>query len=501
VQRKVSVVVAAATVAVVTGVVLRFVTWSAMWLDEAQSVAISSLPISQIPDALRQDGAPPLYYVLLHVWMAVFGDSDFATRAMSGVFSVAAIAVAVIAMRQLAGRRAAAICCVVLATNPLAIRYATEARMYSLLTLEVALALVAFIAAFRPDRQRQGLVGLALATGALLYTHYWGLYLAAAAVAVCAGWMAWRPTPRRRAVLKRTLIAIGVGFALWLPWLPAFLYQSRHTGTPWARPAPPATIVVALFDLNGGLTGAGLTLTLVVLAAVAIAVFIRRNVHGRLELLGPRPSVSLGLMALVLLTLIVALSLGLVSTVAYAARYVSVVLIPFVVVAALGFARLNRRAGRIMLTFATVIALVATFSVIAARRSQAPRFASALKSASAGDVIVYCPDQLGPATVRLLDDRFIQLGYPRGEPPTMVNWVDYADAWVSASPRRFAMLADYLAASHEVWVVINTNYYGTESSCRALLDNLLRQRPGGHVVVGANGHYFENASLWELPPG
>ena len=48
------------------GVVIRFVTASHLWLDEALTVNIARLPLGQLTDALRRDGAPPLYYVLLH---------------------------------------------------------------------------------------------------------------------------------------------------------------------------------------------------------------------------------------------------------------------------------------------------------------------------------------------------------------------------------------------------------------------------------------------------
>ena len=48
------------------GVVLRFVCASDLWADEVLSVNISKLPLGRIPGALRRDGAPPLYYFLLH---------------------------------------------------------------------------------------------------------------------------------------------------------------------------------------------------------------------------------------------------------------------------------------------------------------------------------------------------------------------------------------------------------------------------------------------------
>ena len=72
---------AAVVVATVAGTIARFATTSHLWLDEALTVNIARLPLSQIPTALRQDGHPPLFYFLLHGWMAVAGQSDVAVRA------------------------------------------------------------------------------------------------------------------------------------------------------------------------------------------------------------------------------------------------------------------------------------------------------------------------------------------------------------------------------------------------------------------------------------
>ena len=62
---------------------LPWFTGPLLWLDEALSVNIARLPLGDIPGALRHDGAPPLYYVLLHLWMRVFGTGDGAVRALA----------------------------------------------------------------------------------------------------------------------------------------------------------------------------------------------------------------------------------------------------------------------------------------------------------------------------------------------------------------------------------------------------------------------------------
>src|ERR671915_407411 len=53
------------------------------WIDEAIAVGIASHDLADIPRTLRQDGSPPLYYLLLHGWMRVAGFEEVATRALS----------------------------------------------------------------------------------------------------------------------------------------------------------------------------------------------------------------------------------------------------------------------------------------------------------------------------------------------------------------------------------------------------------------------------------
>ena len=165
---------------------LRFVQRSPLWLDEALSVNIARLPLGDLFEALRHDGHPPLYYVLLHGWMEVVGEGDFAVRALSGIFAVASLPLAWIAGRRLAGPAGARWALVVVALSPYCVRYATEARMYSLVMLLVLAGyLVLSDALDRAPAWR--LAALALISGLLLLSHYWSFYLLAATGLVLAG--------------------------------------------------------------------------------------------------------------------------------------------------------------------------------------------------------------------------------------------------------------------------------------------------------------------------
>src|SRR5205085_11217079 len=108
---------AAVVIVLALGVVLRFASWSHLWLDEALTLNIARLPLSDLTAALRHDGAPPVYYVLLHGWTAVFGTSTLAVRALPGLFAVIALPLMWFAARRVGGPRVAWAATVLLATG------------------------------------------------------------------------------------------------------------------------------------------------------------------------------------------------------------------------------------------------------------------------------------------------------------------------------------------------------------------------------------------------
>src|ERR1700684_1862161 len=173
-------------VVVAAGIVLRFTTHSALWLDEALTVDRARLPVSQIAGSVKQDGAPPLYYYMLHFWMRVFGQYDLATRSLSGVIGVITLPVAWLAGNRLGGRTVAWATLVLLASAPFAVYYSTEARMYGLIIFLTACGFLALHRALQAPKPGN-LIATAVVTAALLYTQYWSLYL----VGVVGLWLLW----------------------------------------------------------------------------------------------------------------------------------------------------------------------------------------------------------------------------------------------------------------------------------------------------------------------
>jgi mannosyltransferase len=203
------------------------------WIDEGLSIGIAKHSFSDIPGVLRQDGSPPLYYMLLHFWVQLFGTKESATHALSLVFATLTIPAGLWAGWSLLGRRAGIFTAIVCAGNPFLNAYAQETRMYSLIPLLGLLCTAFFLHVF-VMRRRRYIPWFAVTLVALVYTHLWSSFFVLASLVILAV-LAWRQPQERRALLRDAALGYGGAGLLYLPWLPTALYQLKHTGAPWAN--------------------------------------------------------------------------------------------------------------------------------------------------------------------------------------------------------------------------------------------------------------------------
>jgi mannosyltransferase len=296
------------------------------WIDEGISVGISSHPLGAIPGALRQDGSPPLYYLLLHVWMALFGSAPSATHALSAALAIACVPGAWWAVAPFgawAGLAAAGL----MALDPYVGLYADETRMYSLVLLLALLVCGAFLRAF-VLRRRVHVATFAVLVALALYAHSWGAFL------VLAAGVAWLALvvvgPDRRGLARDGALAFAGAALLFAPWVPTLLYQAAHTGAPWSHRPTGRSLVRAIARMWSGQRAETVLLPA---AALGLVVGALRG--------GPRA--RRGLLAVAVIaasTLGSAYAYSRYGSPAWALRYLVVVLAPLALLAALGLGRL-----------------------------------------------------------------------------------------------------------------------------------------------------------------
>jgi hypothetical protein len=309
------------------------------WIDEGLSVGIAHHPFTSIPHLLREDGSPPLYYLLLHVWIGWFGDGERATHTLSLVFALACIPLAYWVGRSVFGPLSGWICAGLAAVDPYLTYYAQETRMYSLVAMLSLVAAGAYVHGVLHGRRRYlPLLGVSMVL--ILYTHNWGLFLVvgyAAATLVFA-----------RDRWKEAAIAGGIALVLFLPWLPTLLFQARHTAAPWAMVPSLHSLVLA----PGAVLSGDAPFTAIVLAGgVGLVGVVRRRSD-------PARRTVLALATIVGVTVLVAWLASQFSP-AWTTRYFGVVLGPLLMLSAAGLAR----AGRLGLVALVAVCVIWTNDV------------------------------------------------------------------------------------------------------------------------------------------
>jgi hypothetical protein len=213
----------AAAAAVFVCVRVALLLWRDIGLDEAFTVWIARKPLREMFATLRLDSGPPLFYLLVRAW-APFGFVTLTVaRAVSMVASIAALAVIAIAPLRNTER---ALVMLLVALSPLHLFYATEARTYALC------ALVFGLAAVSADRwidgaDRRWLVIAAAAILAGAYSHYYGVYLFPAVIAIAL-------LTRSGARLREAFYATGAMAVLWIPGL-LMMRTQPQSAIAWMR--------------------------------------------------------------------------------------------------------------------------------------------------------------------------------------------------------------------------------------------------------------------------
>ncbi len=480
----------ATVAAIVTGAFLRFATPSHLWLDESLTVEIARRPAGGLLDALRRDGSPPLYYLSLHVWIMMFGTGDVAVRALSGILSLVTLPVAWVAGRRVGRvaamfgsgdantpRRAGIAALLLFACSPYAIRYGSETRMYSLVVLLVLLFGLALVRALeQPTRRR--LVVLTAATSALVYTHYW-TFLLLTTVAVFLAVQALRRVNYRRSALS-ALVAMLASAVVFAPWMPSFLFQMLHTGTPWAARVQAQILLDTVFDWAGP-TSTGALLGVVLLGAALLGLTGRPQDDG-LHIVPTGRVPGRYLAALWLVPLALAYLVNTTGGSAYTERYTGISLPAFLLLAALGIGLLPGRVRATILVIVCVTGLFGGWHMTRQERTQAAEIANRISAlARPGDVVAYCPDQLGPAVYRAIERRgdldVRQIVYADTSGPALVDWVDYAVRMRRASGADFAARVNTMAGpGHAVFLVRADGYKTLEGACAVVSDQLAALR-------------------------
>ena len=221
-----------------------------------QQVQQGTSVLALIADLARHDPQhPPLYYVLAKVWVDLWGDSVYALRTLSVLFSTLSLPAMYWLMRELAAsRRAATLAVMLMCVSPLFILYGQEAREYALWTLALLLSSAALLRALRlsagalPTAQRAWLLYgccLLMAVSTSLSTL--------SLILVQVLYVAFVTRLRLARALYGLVISLSAVGLLFLPWTLNLLrnFEAFSASMAWSSVIViPRTAVLRILSLN-----------------------------------------------------------------------------------------------------------------------------------------------------------------------------------------------------------------------------------------------------------
>ena len=307
------------------------------WFDECFSAEVARIDWRNFLHLLWwREANMSLYYVLLRIWLH-FGHSQFFIRSLSAVISTTALLAVYRLARLLYDRRVALIAAALLAFNAYDVRYAQEARSYSLFVLLATLS-SGFLIAWLQKPTRRNRRGYVLISILAVYAHFYALLLIAVhAVAFYqlegTHFGGEQDEPAMRAAIRRSWIAIGIAV------LPLLIFVAKTGAGPikWIRRPGFAD----LFQLYEHLAGGSSWILLVLMAAACTAAIFpfSRSLLGRTQSweVWRCQFLLIWLLFPVLLTALLSLARPV-----FLGRYMIFCLPAFVILGAAGLARLRQ---------------------------------------------------------------------------------------------------------------------------------------------------------------
>ncbi len=151
-----------------------------IWYDEGVSVYYADQSLKDLIAGVSADNHPPLHFLILHLWLKLAGQSEFAIRFLSLICGVLAVPLLFRLGRELFNQRVGSLAAFLLSLSPFHVWFSQEARMYTLAALLGLASVYTFVLLLRKGTSsvRRYLWPSYVITSTLgLYTHFYFAFI------------------------------------------------------------------------------------------------------------------------------------------------------------------------------------------------------------------------------------------------------------------------------------------------------------------------------------
>jgi hypothetical protein len=293
--------------------------------DEAQTANIAVLSWPDLFKAIRNDSNPPLFYILLKMWVMVAGASDFSLKFFVQAINLAIAPISYLLLRRSLGERLAVQLALLICISGPLLGFAEKLRSYGLLVVLTLLATFQLTRVLKNENSLRDRLLYAGLLAACIYTHM----SATVVVAGHAGSILWQFASKE--INRRQLRSWALAFALFvlfiLPQIDATIYGLSTDCQPWKSGVNPLlTPVIIPLVMYPSL---GNSIELIPLLALHFACWMSLiwSFMARDRIKQKYPNLDIGTWQTVLLCMVVA-EIGLATSV-YRSWYLISFVVPF----------------------------------------------------------------------------------------------------------------------------------------------------------------------------
>lgn len=314
--------------------------------DEANSVLIASSNFGRLIEYIRSDNNLPLYYVLLHGWIRLWGISETAVHFPSMLCYFAAILfVYRLGWDAFGNRQAALYSAFFYLVSRQAIHHAQTARMYSLMGMIAALSTLFFIRICSGEEiRRNDWIWFAIVNTLGVFVHVWYFFLIFG-----EGVATLFIRPKKVRAVAASMATSLVPFLLL--WGSSLVHQAKLGAGDWMPFARRSFFVAVFSEFYGGMKWGSL-----LLAGAAVICLMGATEKQIREWLGQRVFLLLALIALT--SVMVPLVISFVRPIYFPGRYTMIALPALAALLGGSVARLARPVVGAVFAFAVLLAVV-----------------------------------------------------------------------------------------------------------------------------------------------
>lgn len=247
--------------------------FSDLWSDEIYTKSMLSGSLPEFFARFKNDLHPPLYYLGLKVFTALFGSGAIAIRLFSVLGVLSTLLLGYFAGQRIFGKTGALYFCIILMSVPMLAAYSHQARMYTWAAFSVTGVFI-YAYLFMKTGNRRDLILLAIFTLTALYLHYFSM--AAAFVANAFVFLYLLLTKSKKII--HHLLSLALVTILFLPWVFIFAVQIKRVQHAYWAPEVSLNTILSCFTTPFSeqfwASGYSVALTILVYSLIVITLIL-----------------------------------------------------------------------------------------------------------------------------------------------------------------------------------------------------------------------------------